>query len=387
MAGRAIRRPGTVASLTLHQVDDPATQRAFDQTQDAVQNAQALLRRQALRVAALEGSVTPSTLLSVADFGAAGDGVTDDTLAIQTAIDAAEGEQAIVYIPSGVHIISDTLFIPSKVILTGIGRDDGGKIKASALFSTDGRPLVRLGRATDTLIFGCRVENVILDANSRAGTVVYTTCANEQSGVKYCVLTNFTQYGIHFDSSSGVIVEDCEVYPQTAGATTGVFFNNVALDNLMKRVTLGVQGQLTNGLHVLSSQLTAMNIHVETCTNGINLGGGATCVLIGVSGPSVNPDVTDLVIDQGVNHHVGMNLVKNAATRVLRSLATGFSSTAAFLPLWVGGDAAIMGSLGFYGAAVQTKQTVTGSRGGNAALASLLTALATYGLITDGTTA
>jgi hypothetical protein len=34
-----------------------------------------------------------------------------------------------------------------------------------------------------------------------------------------------------------------------------------------------------------------------------------------------------------------------------------------------------------------TKQTVTGSRGGNAALASLLTALATMGLITDSTTA
>ena len=30
-----------------------------------------------------------------------------------------------------------------------------------------------------------------------------------------------------------------------------------------------------------------------------------------------------------------------------------------------------------------SKPTVTGSRGGNAALASLLTALATYGLITD----
>jgi len=39
--------------------------------------------------------------------------------------------------------------------------------------------------------------------------------------------------------------------------------------------------------------------------------------------------------------------------------------------------------LGFYGAATTAKQTVTGSRGSNAALASLLTALATLGLITD----
>lgn len=42
--------------------------------------------------------------------------------------------------------------------------------------------------------------------------------------------------------------------------------------------------------------------------------------------------------------------------------------------------------LGFYGATAVAKQTVSGSRGGNAALQSLLTALATLGLITDSTT-
>ncbi len=44
-------------------------------------------------------------------------------------------------------------------------------------------------------------------------------------------------------------------------------------------------------------------------------------------------------------------------------------------------------TLGFYGTAPTTKQAPTGSRGGNAALASLLTALATIGLITDSTSA
>lgn len=44
-------------------------------------------------------------------------------------------------------------------------------------------------------------------------------------------------------------------------------------------------------------------------------------------------------------------------------------------------------TLGFYGATATTKPTVTGSKGGNAALGSLITALATLGLITDTTTA
>lgn len=65
---------------------------------------------------------------------------------------------------------------------------------------------------------------------------------------------------------------------------------------------------------------------------------------------------------------------------------------------WVGGKF-LMGQLsstpsitmsnnavGFLGASPQPRQTVTGSRGGNTALASLLTALATFGLITDSST-
>lgn len=48
----------------------------------------------------------------------------------------------------------------------------------------------------------------------------------------------------------------------------------------------------------------------------------------------------------------------------------------------------LTGAVGFFGAtALGAKPAVTGSRGGNAALASLLTQLASYGLITDSTTA
>ena len=48
-------------------------------------------------------------------------------------------------------------------------------------------------------------------------------------------------------------------------------------------------------------------------------------------------------------------------------------------------SARIVGNIGFYNTAPIAKPTVTGSRGGNAAIASLLTALANLGLITDST--
>jgi hypothetical protein len=53
----------------------------------------------------------------------------------------------------------------------------------------------------------------------------------------------------------------------------------------------------------------------------------------------------------------------------------------------IGGTLAVTGNVGFNGTAPAAKPTVTGSRGGNAALASLLTALAGLGLITDSSTA
>jgi hypothetical protein len=54
--------------------------------------------------------------------------------------------------------------------------------------------------------------------------------------------------------------------------------------------------------------------------------------------------------------------------------------------LSVGTDLSIAGKVGFYGTSPQSKPTITGSRGGNAALTSLLTALANLGLVTDSTT-
>lgn len=45
------------------------------------------------------------------------------------------------------------------------------------------------------------------------------------------------------------------------------------------------------------------------------------------------------------------------------------------------------GAFGIFGSTPNTRQNITGSRGGNAALASLLSGLANYGLVTDSTSA
>lgn len=80
------------------------------------------------------------------------------------------------------------------------------------------------------------------------------------------------------------------------------------------------------------------------------------------------------------------NTAQNAQLKVLAAgeLTIGNSSAGALITL--GNHATSWTALGFFGAAAVVKPTVTGSKGANAALASLLTALSGLGLVTDSTT-
>ena len=71
-----------------------------------------------------------SDIVNAKDFGAKGDGATDDTLALQAAINSAASSQKICFIPSGTYVISDTIRVPSNSVIAGAGRSDT-KIKMS----------------------------------------------------------------------------------------------------------------------------------------------------------------------------------------------------------------------------------------------------------------
>jgi hypothetical protein len=79
-------------------------------------------------------------------------------------------------------------------------------------------------------------------------------------------------------------------------------------------------------------------------------------------------------------------VVSTDATRTARLALSVYDATAARegVRIETSGTAPM---LGFYGGAAITKPTVSGSRGGNAALASALTALANLGLLTDSSSA
>lgn len=71
-----------------------------------------------------------SPFISVVDFGAAGDGATDDTAAISRAIEAAAPGQAptgnTVFLPAGRYRLSSGLVLPPAVALVGVGWNTPG---------------------------------------------------------------------------------------------------------------------------------------------------------------------------------------------------------------------------------------------------------------------
>jgi hypothetical protein len=93
------------------------------------------------------------------------------------------------------------------------------------------------------------------------------------------------------------------------------------------------------------------------------LGAGSAAIVVGRAGAAIS----------------SIELGNTTDNPTFATLGTGAST--------LGGSLKVVGNSGFNNTAPIAKPTVTGSRGGNAALASLLTALADYGLITDGTSA
>lgn len=74
--------------------------------------------------------------VSVKDFGASGNGTTDDTVAIQAAITAALTVGGTVIFPRGEYLVTSSIFITAGQFLTGAGQPAGGVSGSANLHST-----------------------------------------------------------------------------------------------------------------------------------------------------------------------------------------------------------------------------------------------------------
>ncbi|MBD1554186.1 M10 family metallopeptidase C-terminal domain-containing protein [Pseudomonas typographi] len=144
-------------------------------------------------------------VFDVRNYGAKGDGVTDDTLAIQKAINAASaagGGQVI--IPEGTFVVSDSdgngsaLILKNGVELSGSG--DAGSTLALANGATGTLAMLAV---TSAASHDVGVSNLNLDANRSGGSATVTGVRLQGSDVTIDGVNVRNASGIGFDASSG----------------------------------------------------------------------------------------------------------------------------------------------------------------------------------------
>lgn len=107
--------------------------------------------------------------LNVKDFGAAGNGSTDDTAAIQSAIDTLPSAGGLVMIPAGTYVVSSPLTLTEGAQLQGEG---SGSILRAASGSLNS-DIIRVGDGTSTISFAAiRHLKISADGQKTGGSAI-----------------------------------------------------------------------------------------------------------------------------------------------------------------------------------------------------------------------
>jgi hypothetical protein len=144
-------------------------------------------------------------------MGAVGDGVTDDTEAIQTALDAGAG--AVVIIPAGDYLISSRLVVSAGTLVWGYGATlhRGGALTSTMLgnYPPGDTSTTGYDGAGGIVIAGLTMDSHG-DAPGAASGNVLTFCHARHITVRDCTFRRPKGYhSIELNSTSGALIDNC----------------------------------------------------------------------------------------------------------------------------------------------------------------------------------
>lgn len=373
------------------------------------------------------GAAVPDQLFDVKAFGAKGNGIADDTAAIQAAVKACVGGGT-VWFPTGLYLTSAAIDISEKPGICLAGPKGGPYYKWGALDMSDRSGAVlmltrnnqvgissdRTGRPT-VLHQGPVIEGLtVIGKPGTKGTVGYKNvgvnrftlrncgfffldtgvkvafnavlgASGEWGMIDQCSVSNCVTYGLDIDAP-GLTVIGGE-YTASGKIANIIIRENSANVRLMG---LKVNVGLGDGIVCLGtlSQLIACNVERDNAGVGshIKMDGAATPLLSGHSNVVIGCAVSGKKTGTGVtvmpNAHYTSIVALTAYDVGVSVKDSGVCTTMQNSS----GDFKFPAKIGFYGTNPVARQAVSGSRGGNAALTSLLASLAATGLISNNTT-
>ena len=140
-----------------------------------------------------------SDVLSVKDFGCVGDGVTDDTTALQAALTAAAGGALL--IPSGTYLLINAVTISSNTLIFGAGQSS---IIKSA---TADKTVFSASTKSNVTIRDINITITAVGTATTSGAIKLDTCTD-------CTIENVeiigpSWFGVWFENSTRCTVQNC----------------------------------------------------------------------------------------------------------------------------------------------------------------------------------
>jgi hypothetical protein len=212
------------------------------------------------------------------DYGAVGDGVHDDTAAVQTLLSAvAAGGGGIAFFPPGSYAVTPVSSTSAALTLnngtTGFNgvRVVGSSSGASHLVRLAPGPILSMsGPATDTSgathCKYCSLENLYLDGAMLTGTLLQTYYAD-----------NLRFETVHFFNSYDIVQDTAEFWDsryyncqwENSGSTTfGTFAPNVLLRNSAASSGFGFSTDSVNGIHFVGCRWEAFRTGAVSIIQG-----------------------------------------------------------------------------------------------------------------------
>lgn len=252
-------------------------------------------------------------------WGAVGDGSTDDTAAIQAAIDAARVVAnstfgASVYFPAGTYMVSSQIQLRDRVTLAG-SVIRGTLIRATSGFSDSYMFLASDADDPGTSMFGSVIQDVDIDCNNVAGLgAIVSDAWQENCGLRRVLIRNWRTNAVYirdgFGGAANLKFEDIEFFGSTSGSTGGIVVDEISAAGgftltILHGTITGANGQhIPKAIDMAQDSLIAIGTHFEYVDTGIELDGVGRSIIVGASGSSTGPVTTVLEIASGFTGRV-----------------------------------------------------------------------------------
>lgn len=255
-------------------------------------------------------SVGPAGVFNAKNFGAVGDGSTDDTAALQAGILAAGGHA--LYLPQGTYVVSSTLTLQAQsASIVGESRT-GTIIQAKAGLVA---PMIQsAGFANEQ---GTILSNLTLDSgNTASAAALIIGYANQRVRIENVDVVNFG-LGLNLSGVSDLDVVGCRFYGKSQTNTTAI---NMAGGISNVRVLNSEFLWVTNGVLVGTSG--GLADHVQVLNSYFDLGWWLRTFQLANSGGTVSYSASQL-IDSSASFTIGA--IPNGTT--IRAMTSAHAGT------------------------------------------------------------